>query len=167
LAPAWNSDKALPVWDGIFSRLQAAPSDVERVFFAQRGNSVAAYYAPGREDVFGQMEASVEGIHGLSSGQPMFEVFPGVYRRELGELPAGSYRFSLGKEGGNVPLLETVFSVAQDAPAVVPRIMAPQSTPQSAPQTAAPTRPLHLKWLRMILIMSAACAVLYEIVRQR
>jgi hypothetical protein len=163
LAPAWNSDMALPVWDGIFSRLQAAPSDVERVFFAQRGNTVAAYYAPGRENVFERMESTIEGMYGVTSRLPMLEVFPGIYRRDLGELPAGSYRFALGEEGRDDPRLETVFTVAQDVPAEVPRTPPADSLPR---ETARAT-PLHQKWLRLLLILSAACAVLYEIIRQR
>jgi hypothetical protein len=154
---------ALPVWDGIFSRLQAAPSDVNQVFFAQRGNTVTVYYAPGREDVFGRMETTVEGMHGISSEQPMFEVFPGIYRRDLGELPAGSYRFALGEEGRDDPRLETVFTVAQDVPAEVPRTLPADSLLR---ETARAT-PLHQKWLRLLLILSATCAVLYEIIRQR
>ena len=164
LAPAWAKDEALPLWDGIFSFLQGGAPDDGKVFFSRRGRELTAWYTPGREGAFGKFAATVEGLRAETFSRAMKETFPGIYQAGLGYLPRGSYRFTIG-EGEGEALLETVITTSDDAASGGAARVIPAASP--LPKGESGRRLPAKRWLRMLLILSAAFAVLYEMVRQR
>jgi len=95
----------------------------------------------------------------------MTEIFPGIYQTKLGYLPEGSYGFAIGETGAGKALLETVISTSDETASRATAHTIPAAYP--LPYRERERVPPAKKWLRMLLILSASCAVAYEMARQR
>jgi hypothetical protein len=165
LAPAWAKEEALPLWDGIFSSLLGEDGRDGGIFFSRRGRDITAWYAPGGKNAFGELTASVTGLRTDTFNPAMEETFPGIYRAGLGYLPEGSYSFTIAAAGAKKPLLEAVLTASADAASAAPARAIRAASP--LPDWESGKEPPGKRWLRMLLILSATFAVLYEMVRQR